>query len=119
MIFKLDNCQSRQSAEQLKFQPVFLPKKLFKSKKGEKIYLAELFSFNVEDLDQGSIGNIRAFQSDKHQDFLIVQKNKTSSKILIPFVSSYIKNIDFSKKTVVLDLPENFLKIFSVSSGDD
>lgn len=115
MIFELDNCQSRQAAEKLKFQSVFLPKKLFKSKRGERIYLAELISFHVEILNQGDIGEIRAFQSNKHQDFLIVQHNKTSSETLIPFVSSYIKNIDFSKKKIVLNLPKDFLKTFTVS----
>ena len=113
MILELDNCQNVQSAKLLQFQPVFLPKKLFKSQRGEKIYMAELISFAVEVLDQGLIGNIQSFQSNKHQDFLLVQQKEKASKIPIPFVSSYIKNINFPEKTIVLDLPEDFLKIFN------
>lgn len=112
IIFQLNNGQSRQEAELLKFQPVFLPKKLFKSKKGEKVYLAELISFSVEVSGQGEIGIVQSFQSVKHQDFLLVQHKGASAKILIPFVESYIKVISFSKKRLVLDLPKNYLKIF-------
>ncbi len=115
LIFRLEESQSRQSAEQLKSQSVFLPKSLFKSKKGENIYLVELISFKVEVLGQGKAGYIKSFQSDRYQDFLLVQR-KSSSPISIPFVSAYIKDIDFSKKTVSLDLPKNFFEVFKYNS---
>ena len=113
MILKLDHCETRSSAEALKGQPVFLPKKLFKSKKGENIYLAELLSFHVEVSGYGNIGMIQSFQSDKHQDFLLVKKRNSPNQILIPFKEHYIKDIQFSKKTLILDLPDNFLEVFS------
>ena len=69
IIFELENCHSRQEAESLKAQFVFLPAKNFKSNKGEEIYLAELTSFCVELLGQGEIGNIQSFKSDKFQGF--------------------------------------------------
>ena len=72
MIFKLQNCDTRLSAEALKAQPVFLPKRIFKSKKGERIYLAELLSFHVVVSGRGEIGRVQSFQSYKDQDFLIV-----------------------------------------------
>ena len=113
IIFKLDQCQTRSLASSFKAQPVFLPKKFFESKKGRRIYLAELISFCVEVLGHGEIGNIQSFQSHKLQDFLLVQQNDKEDPILIPFVPAYIKDIHFSKKRLILDLPENFLKIFT------
>ena len=113
IIFELEGCQSRQEAESLKGQPVFLPVKKFKSQKGEEIYLAELTSFCVEIVNQGEIGQIQSFKSDKFQDFLCVTNNKLNTEILIPFTESYIKDINFSKRRLILDLPKDFLKLFS------
>ena len=81
IIFKLQNCETKLSAETLKAKPVFLPKKLFKSKKGEKIYLAELLSFHVVVSGHGKIGQVQSFQSYKDQDFLLVEQKKKKSEI--------------------------------------
>ena len=75
--------------------------------------MAELIAFCVEVLGHGEIGSIRSFQSHKLQDFLLVQQNDKESPVLIPFVPAYIKGIHFSKKRLILELPENFLKVFS------
>ena len=112
MILKLDDCHSRSSALALKGQAVFLSKGLFKSKRGENFYLAELTSFQVEILGRGELGAIQSFQSDKFQDFLLVQREGQKAALPIPFVASYIKEISFDKRKLVLDLPVNFLKIF-------
>lgn len=111
VIFKLKESSLRSTALQLKSKSVFLPKALFKSKKGESIYLSELMSFAVQLAGKGYIGKVQSFHSPGFQDFLVVQM-KNKKQILIPFVSSYIKNIDFSKKILELELPENFLEIF-------
>jgi len=112
VIFKLQNCETRLSAEDLKAQPVFLPKKLFKSTKGETIYLAELLFFYVAVSGYGRIGQVQSFQSCKHQDFLVVEQKENRSEILIPLVKDYIQDICFSQRTLTLNLPKNFLEIF-------
>ena len=113
MIFKLDNCQTKREAEALKSQAVFLPKKLFKSRKGEGIYLAELLSFCVELLDQVPIGTVHSFQSNSFQDFLLVQPKGEQKLIPVPFVKTYIRKIHFSEKKIILNLPPDFLDNFS------
>ena len=122
-IVKLKNCDTKKSADQFKSQPVFLDKKYFESKKGELIYLAELLNFNVEILKHDKKGQLIEFQSDKHQDFLVIsffsnfKKNPNKDfVILVPFVSAYIQKIDFKNKKLILDLPENFLSVFKQTS---
>lgn len=112
VIFSLIHFSDIHQAKSLRFKPVFLPQKLFKSKKGELIYLAELFSFSVEVLGCGIIGLIQSFHSNQGTDLILVQKKEPFFEILIPFVEPYIKSINFSKRTVLLDLPEDFLKTF-------
>ena len=117
-IVKLKNCDTKESADQLKALPVFLSKEYFKSKKSEDIYLAELLDFNIEILSYNKKARLLEFQSDKHQDFLVISFNPEGEEVnkdsilLIPFVSTYIHVIDFEKKKLVLKLPENFLTVF-------
>ncbi len=113
LIFQLEGCQTRPAAEALKAQAVFLPKKLFKSAKGERLYLAELLSFRVEVSGQGPIGSVQSFQSSGAGDFMLVKQRGKETAILIPFVAAYIKDICFLKKALTLNLPENFLEIFA------
>ena len=112
VLFKLDDCSSREMAQALKGQAVFLPKKLFKSRGGERFYLAELSFFQVESLGQGKIGVIQSFQSDKFQDFLLVKREGRKNLLSIPLAAPYIKEISFNQKKLVLDLPLDFLNIF-------
>lgn len=112
IIFKLQDCETRLFAEALKTKPIFLPKKLFKSKTEGKIYLAELLSFCVLVSDYGEIGQVKSFKSYKRQDFLLVEWKEKRSEILIPFVKDYIQDICFPKRTLTLSLPKNFLEVF-------
>ena len=121
-IVKLKNCDTKESADRLKSCLVFLAKEYFISKKAENIYLAELIGFTVEIAGHAEWGRVLEFQSDKQTDFLALSFNSVFNQgekankddvILVPFVSSYIQTIDFEKKKMVLNLPENFLSVFN------
>ena len=120
-IVKLKNCRTKEEADQFQSQPVFLAKEYFTSKKGDDIYLAELLGFEVEVSGYGAIGKVLEFQSDKYQDFLALSSGLDKDKpvvsdkcraCLVPFVLDYIQKLDFEKKRLLLNLPENFLSLF-------
>lgn len=113
IIFKLKGCESLQEAEALRGQPVFLSQKIFQSKKGEGIYLSELASFHVGFVQSKRTGIVQSFQSHANRDFLQVQLKGGKQTVLIPFVKAYIQDIDFSKKKLTLNLPDNFLELFA------
>ncbi|MGI9549145.1 MAG: ribosome maturation factor RimM [Bdellovibrionales bacterium] len=110
-IFKLKNINHIDQSESLKGLEVSFPLECFFSKKNENIYLSELLKFQVEVLNQGVIGVVQSFESTELQDILLVSNGQKELKI--PLVSDYIKNIDFIQKKILVDLPENFLEIFS------
>ena len=121
-IVKLKNCRTKEEADQFRSLPVFLPKEYFESKKGDNIYLAELIGFEVEVSGYGVIGRIFEFQSDKYQDLLVISSSLDKNQLtvsgqsrdyLIPFVLDYIQKVDFEKKRLFLNLPENFFNVFS------
>ena len=111
MIFKLKSINTKAQALALKGELVFLPKKLFKSPKGEEIYLAELLGFFVYVLNK-KIGIVDSFKSSGFQDYLRVKKHGQKKITPIPFVSSYIDKIDFFNKKIFLKLPDHFLDLF-------
>lgn len=113
MIFKLKDCNSRLFAESLKTQFVFLPKQIFKSQKESGIYLMELQNFKVEVLGKETIGAVHSFQSDEFHDFVLIQLEDKTKKVLVPFIKPYVQSICFSKKNLILNLPENFLQTFA------
>ena len=140
MIVQLKESQSRPSAQALKGLPVFLSKKFFKGKQGERAYLTELISFSVQ-THKEIIGRVHSFSFYKGQDFLLIEPAQKShlksalkgregphtaqssiapaekshlkdKKLLIPFVKPYIKTVDFFKQKIIMDLPPDFLETF-------
>lgn len=115
MIVQLKGCENKTLAQALKGLPVFLPKDVFKGKRGEWAYLAELIAFSIE-TNEEVIGRVHAFSCHKNQDFLLIEPMEKgrfkNSPLLIPFVRPYIKTVDFLKQKIIMDLPPNFLEIF-------
>ena len=116
-IVKLKGCDSKSQADQFQFQEVFLNKSLFQSKTDDSFYLMELLGFSVEIEGDQSKGSVLHFESNhKNQDFLIIdfsKEEKLNKKThSIPFISAYIKKIDFKKKHILLTLPKDFLEFF-------
>ena len=104
-IFKLKNCDTRNESEALKKQALFLPEELFRSRKGEDIYLAELKGFSVETKDR-ILGQIQGFSSNGTQDYMEIATKK--SPLSIPFIPDYIEAVNFQKRRIKLLLPSDF-----------
>ena len=109
MILSLKSISSKEQAEGLRGKEVFLKKELFQTQDSKFIYMLELQGFEVFDGEK-FIGKVSSFQSSKTQDFLLVKREE--KEILIPFLKSYIKETNFEKKTLNLNLPEDFLDVF-------
>ena len=107
LILQLQGVENREQAELLKGASLFIPKNIFSSKKGEKIYLCEILNFTVNDKARGKLGKIFAFSSNGSQDLLLI-KNTKNEQTEIPFIEPFIIHIDFALKKVQVDLPLNW-----------
>ena len=107
LILQLQGVENREQAELLKGAFLFVPKKIFSSKKGEKIYLCEILNFTVDDKTRGKLGKIFAFSSNGSQDLLLI-KNTKNEQIEILFIEPFIIHVDFELKKVQVDLPLNW-----------
>lgn len=104
-IFKLKGCDTRNESEALKNQAFFLSETLFKSRKGEFIYLAELKGFSVE-IKGRTLGRIQGFSSNGAQDYMEIATKK--SPLSVPFIPDYIETVNFPKRRIKLRLPLQF-----------
>ncbi len=83
---------------------LYVPKKLFRSLKGDRIYLCEVLDFEVEDQKQGQLGEVTGFSDNGGQDLLKVQNKDILLEI--PFIREFVLNIDFQARKIYMDLPE-------------
>ena len=117
-VIKLKDCDSKQQAEGLKQQPVYLKKSLFRAKPASpSIYLAELIGFSVIFEGQTQTAVVAYFESQaKSFDFLVLlfknARGKKAYQCSIPFIPEYIKKIDKKNKQIHLKLPVDFLETF-------
>ena len=88
---------------------LYVPKKRFRSLKGDRIYLCEVLDFDVEDKQQGWLGQVMGFSGSGGQDLLRV-RNK-NSLVEIPFIKEFVLNIDFKAQKIYMDLPEGLKKL--------
>ena len=108
-ILAIDGILDRTQAEKFHGFTFSIPASLFVSKPGETIYLSEIADFFIHDPDGVVLGQIIGFSTNGMQDLLVVQGEK--SKADIPFVGPFIKEINFEKKFIVMDLPEGLFDL--------
>ena len=110
LVVRLENLIDRTPAEKLRGYLAFVPEELAKSKSGERIFLREILNFEVFNRDE-LIGKITNFSSNGPQDLLLVSHSNFQKPIEIPFVEAFIVKLDFSKKTLRMDLPEGLIEV--------
>ena len=116
-LIQFQGCDHRDRAEALKGLALYFSAESFCS---EHFHLFEILDFLVQIQKQKelkNLGYVSHFLSHSHQDLLVVKcvseqdvksKMNHAKQVEIPFVSSYIQNIDFKKKKIILKLPEDF-----------
>lgn len=111
-ILAIDGINDRTEAEKFHGFTVLILASMFVSKPGETIYLSEIADFFIHDPQGVILGQIVGFSTNGSQDLLVVQGEK--SKADIPFVGPFIKEINFEKKYIVMDLPEGLFDLESL-----
>ncbi len=108
-ILSIEDVTDRTQAEKYHGYTFLIPAKMFITKPGETIYLSEIENFFIHDLQGLVLGQIIGFSTNGTQDLLVVQGEK--SKADIPFVAPFIKEINFEKKYIVMDLPDGLFDL--------
>ncbi len=108
-ILTIEGISDRTTAEKYHGFHFMIPADLMVSKPGETIFLSEIENFKIRDLKGEELGEIVGFSSNGPQDLLIVEGPQKKGEI--PFVAPFIKEINFEKKYLVMDLPEGLFDL--------
>lgn len=115
-ILKLEDVGSREEAQKLGSQPVFLRKAdmLPPEEKENKPYAPQfdyLEGFNAHEKEKGPLGAIIRVDEYPQQEMAVVRY--MGREVLIPLNDRFISSIDVDKKTIVFELPEGLLHLTS------
>jgi 16S rRNA processing protein RimM len=109
-IIKLEDINTIEDANLLRGHTLYIPKSVRpKLSKGE-FYDDEIVGFIMKETTAGILGTITGVEQSG-QNRLIQIKNEAGREILIPANGPFIKSINKSQKTILVELPEGFLDI--------
>lgn len=115
-IVKSDEINDRNESDSYKGAVFYIKKTYLETQSGEDIYLKEVEGFKV--FDKGtSIGTIIGFSSNTAQDLLVVEEG--DKQVEIPFVKSFVTEIDWKNKKIEMDLPEGLTGDLDTDDRDD
>jgi 16S rRNA processing protein RimM len=107
MVLNLKSITSRNMAERLRNASLFLPENSV-NKKGRAPEAEHPFTgFTVRDPEGKNLGKIFRIEPYPAQDMLIVLKDE--KEWMVPWVESFVVEIDVDNKILILDLPEGLL----------
>ena len=107
LILQLRECTSREMAESLVGQGVWVRSEDLPPAAADEFYLHTLLGKAVQTVDGLQLGLAAQLLAGSSQDILVVRQGKQEH--LIPAVRAFIHSID--NETVTLDLPEGLLDI--------
>tara|TARA_B100001059_G_C17370490_1_gene349512 strand:- start:21 stop:530 length:510 start_codon:yes stop_codon:yes gene_type:complete len=107
-ICRIENIISRNEAEKLRGLKLFINRDKLLKLSEDEFYQADLLGFQVYNLKRESFGLINSFN-----DFgggLLVEVSKNDKMFYLPISSNFLKNINYLKKEVILNLDLNFIE---------
>ena len=105
-ILKLDGITDRNLAESFEGAVFQVPQGLFETtESSEDFYLLQLKDFDLIDQEQKLRGKVSAFGNNGAQDLLVI-RTAEGNEFEVPYVESWIKQLDFTEKKIVMNLPD-------------
>ena len=103
----LDN---RNDAEALRGSRVFVPRAGFPAPLADEYYWIDLIGLNVVNRDNVALGKVNELLSTGAQTVLVIQYEQDGKSLerMIPFVSVYIDDVDFSRNCILVDWQPDF-----------
>ena len=101
-ILKLDGITDRNLAESFEGAVFQVPQGLFETtESSEDFYLLQLKDFDLIDQEQELRGKVSAFGNNGAQDLLVISTAE-GNEFEVPYVESWIKQLDFTEKKIVM-----------------
>ena len=106
---KLDGINTQNHAKSFAEKTIYVPKKYLQKVKTDEIGLEYFIDFQIYDKINGLLGKISNIDQTTANILMVVQAE--NREILIPFVESYIVDIDHDTKEIFVDLPQGLIEL--------
>jgi len=107
-VCKIENVRTRSDAENFKGLKLFVLRESLPNLTDEEFYHSDLLGFEVYNLNRESFGKVISLE-----DFgagLLAEVKKNKKTFYLPMGKSFLKEIDYKIKQIILDLEIDFIK---------
>ncbi|GAB1307950.1 ribosome maturation factor RimM [Urechidicola sp. KH5] len=107
---KFEGVDTEADAEALMKSSIYLPLSLLPKLEGNKFYFHEVIGFQLEDVNQGIVGEITGINDTTAQPLFEVDREGV--ELLIPMIDHFIKKVDRSNRTILVETPEGLIDLY-------
>lgn len=107
---KFEDVDSEEEADRILGNELYLPLEMLPELEGSQFYFHEVIGFEVEDLQRGPIGTLKAINDSAAQALFIIDNN--GIEILVPMIDEFIHEIDRKNKKLILNTPEGLIDLY-------
>ena len=107
---KFEGVDTEADADSILKSGVYLPLTMLPELTGNQFYFHEVIGFQLEDVNQGVVGEIVGINDKTAQPLFEVDKD--GNDVFIPMIDHFIKKIDHENKKVIVDTPEGLIDLY-------
>lgn len=107
-IIKLQGVDHSKAAHYLKGRSIFLPQETLLQLSPQVAHLDRLLGYHVVDVQEGGLGTVQAIYAPSQQKLLAIDYQ--GQELLVPYHEAIVTHIDHEQQTIVVQLPNGFIK---------
>lgn len=107
-VLNFEECTDRKDAEALKGYLITIPGSALPLLPDDDFYPFQLLGMQVVDLTGTVLGSVIDTYSVRDEDLLEIERVEEKGTFLLPFVKKFVKSVDVSGNTMVVDLIDGF-----------
>ncbi|MAP53804.1 ribosome maturation factor RimM [Altibacter sp.] len=107
---KFEDVDSEADADALLGAALYLPLTALPKLTGNQFYYHEVIGFTISDQRFGVIGTLVSINDSTAQALFEIDHN--GKEVLIPINDSFIKKVDRTAKSILLDVPEGLIELY-------
>ena len=107
---KFEGVDTEADADSILKSGVYLPLTMLPKLTGNQFYSHEVIGFQLEDVNQGLVGEIVGINDKTAQPLFEVDKD--GNDVFIPMIDHFIKKIDRENKKVIVETPEGLIDLY-------
>ena len=111
VIMKLEEVDSVVKAQTLKGSKLYLPLTLLPQLEEDTFYYHEIIGYDVHDQNKGYLGKVKTIYNLPAQDLIALDYK--NAEVLIPINEHIVLKIETETKTIITQLPEGLLEVYT------